>query len=133
MTPVLFGAPRTRRPKRSWLEERLALYIGRSGLPQPIREFRFAPPRLFRFDFAWPALGIALEAEGGIWSSGRHTRGAGFVADVEKYNLAQLGGWRVFRVTEREVKDGSAFALVEQMLTREIRYVPTVLTEQTET
>lgn len=115
--------------KRSWLEERLADYIGSAGLPQPIREFRFAPPRLFRFDFAWPALGIALEAEGGIWIRGAHSRGAGYADDADKYNLAALQGWRVFRVTERQVRDRSAFELVQQILTKDIRYVPSVLTE----
>jgi very-short-patch-repair endonuclease len=123
--------PTRRRPKRrSWLEDRLVGYLTQHPhLPSPVRELRFAAPRLFRFDFAWPALGIALEAEGGIWSQGRHSRGSGFVADVEKYNLAAQLGWRVFRVTEREVKNGAAFALLEQILLTPIRYQSPVLIE----
>lgn len=128
MAKVAFGQrPRTPK-KRSWLEERLAAYIGTSGLPQPIREFRFTPPRLYRFDFAWPSLGIALEAEGGIWTRGGHTRGAAFADDADKYNLATIQGWRVFRVTERQIRDGSAFPLIQKFLTTDIRYVPSVLT-----
>lgn len=122
----LDGRPRKR---RSWLEDRIAAYISSRGLPPPVREFRFAPPRLFRFDFAWPATGLAIEAEGGIWIQGGHNRGVAFADDVDKYNLAALNGWRVFRFTERQVRDQSAFPLIEEILTTEIRYRPTVLTE----
>lgn len=81
------------------------------GLPQPTPEYRFAPPRRWRFDYAWPADvliahgvscargGIAIEVEGGAFTRGRHTRGAGFVKDMEKYNAAALAGWKVLRVT----------------------------------
>ena len=65
--------------------------------PTPIREHRFAPPRRWRFDFAWPDWRVAVELEGGAWARGRHTRGAGYVADCEKYNAATLAGWRVLR------------------------------------
>lgn len=115
------------RARRSWLEERLAAWIGRSGLPQPVREFRFAPPRLFRFDFAWPERGLALECEGGTFMRGRHSRGVGMRSDAEKYNLAILEGWYVARVTGDMVRDGSAFSFLQALLTTEIRYVPRVL------
>jgi hypothetical protein len=39
------------------------------GLPVPIREHRFAPPRRWRFDYAWPAHRLALEIEGGTWTA----------------------------------------------------------------
>jgi len=65
----------------------------------PLREYRFAPPRRFRFDFAWPVQRVAVELEGGIWSRGRHVRGKGYETDCEKYNLAAKRGWRVFRFT----------------------------------
>lgn len=129
MARAEFGRKPTKAKKTSWLEERVASFIEREHLLVPIREFRFSPPRLFRFDFAWPSRGIALEMEGGIWVHGGHNRGAAFADDCEKYNLAHLQGWRVFRLTERQIRDGSAFELVRQMLTTEIRYVPTVLTE----
>jgi very-short-patch-repair endonuclease len=123
---VFFGQHRR---KRSPLEEQVAAWIGRSGLPQPMREFRFAPPRLYRFDFCWVATGIALEVEGAIWARGRHTTGAGFADDADKYNLATLAGWRVFRITDRQIRDGSAFELIQRMLTTEILYRPSLLAE----
>ena len=63
------------------------------------REYQFAPPRKWRFDFAWEADKVAVELEGGAWSGGRHTRGAGFEDDCEKYNEATRLGWRVLRFT----------------------------------
>ena len=92
----------------SALESRMALHIRALGLPEPECEYRFARPRQWRFDFAWPALLLAVEVEGGSWSGGRHTSGAGFAADCEKYNEATLRGWRVLRVTGAHVKSGAA-------------------------
>lgn len=64
-----------------------------------VREFRFHPVRRWRFDYAIIEHKIALEVEGGVWTGGRHTRGVGFLGDMEKYNTATLMGWRVFRTT----------------------------------
>lgn len=64
-----------------------------------VREFRFHPGRKWRFDFAIPEYKIALEVEGGVWTGGRHTSPKGFLGDIEKYNMATLMGWRVFRTT----------------------------------
>lgn len=68
-----------------------------AGLPEPIPEYRFHQLRRWRFDFAWPLHMVAVEVEGGIWTQGRHTRGPGVLADMEKYNAAVLAGWRVLR------------------------------------
>lgn len=124
-----FGKPPQRPKRSSWLEERIADFLVERDLPRPVREFRFARPRLYRFDFAWPALGLALELEGGIWIQGGHTRGAAYADDCDKYNLATLNGWRVLRVTDRQIRDRSAFDLLQRALTTEIRYVPSVLIE----
>lgn len=77
-----------------------AIFIGlckSEGMPVPVTEYRFLHGRRFRFDYAWPDLRIALEVEGGVWTGGRHTRGKGFLADVEKYNHAATLGWLVLR------------------------------------
>ena len=67
-----------------------------------VPEFCFHPTRKWRFDFAVPSLMIAIEIEGGVYSRGRHTRGKGYINDMEKYNAAQLLGWQVFRFTPQQ-------------------------------
>src|ERR1041385_1632066 len=52
-------------------------------LPKPTTEYRFAPPRRWRFDFAWPEGRLALEVEGGSFVAGRHTRGTPFEARAQ--------------------------------------------------
>ncbi len=81
----------------------LAWYIERAAIPQPEREFRFAAPRRFRFDFAWPDERIALEVDGGRWlpGGGRHASDG----DYEKLNIAAGMGWRVLRVTGDMVRN----------------------------
>lgn len=88
------------------------------GLPEPVTEYRFAPPRRWRFDYAWPAAKVALEIEGGTWTGGRHVRGKGYERDVEKYNAAALAAWTVLRVTTGMIRDGRAFALLDAARTR---------------
>lgn len=75
------------------------------GWPMPEREYMFAQDigRRWRMDWAWPDQMIALEQEGGIWVGGRHTSGAGFAKDMEKYNTAASRGWWVFRGTPSQI------------------------------
>ena len=101
----------------SALEELLALQLRGAGLlPRAVRELRFAPPRRFRFDFAFPHAMLAVECEGGVWARGRHNRGAGFEMDTDKYNLAVERGWRVLRYTMSQIKSGEALAQTERVL-----------------
>jgi hypothetical protein len=67
------------------------------GIPAPVVEFRHIPGRRFRLDYAWPDHRIGLEVQGGIWTRGKHSRGAGQKIDMEKNNLGILNGWRVFQ------------------------------------
>ena len=64
-------------------------------IPIPIPEFKFHPIRRWRFDYAWPAAMVALEVQGGIWTGGRHSRGAAMVKEWEKLNMAAVMGWRL--------------------------------------
>jgi very-short-patch-repair endonuclease len=100
----------------SALEDQLEFHIKAAKLPQPEREYVFAKPRKFRFDFCWPDMRLAAEVEGGTWVGGRHTRGTGFEKDAEKYNLATLGGWRVLRFTGKHIRNGVALqTIIEAM------------------
>jgi very-short-patch-repair endonuclease len=69
-----------------------------NGGPLLEREYKFLDDRRFRFDFAFLPKRIAIELEGAVWTGGRHTRGSGFVKDAEKYGLAALEGWLIFRL-----------------------------------
>ena len=97
-------------------EESLALQIRAVKLPEPVREHRFHAVRRWRFDFAYPDQKLAIEVEGGVWSGGRHTRGAGFTKDCEKYNTALMDGWRVYRCTPQMVEAGIVVRDIEIML-----------------
>ena len=63
-----------------------------------IEEHRFHETRKWRIDFAHLATKTGIEIEGGGWSGGRHTRGAGYAKDAEKYNAAAFDGWAVIRL-----------------------------------
>lgn len=80
--------------------------------PLPVTEYRFHPERRWRFDLAWPDLLVAVEVDGGVWTGGRHVRGAGVEADCEKVSHAAALGWRVLRLTPRMIDQGSALSLV---------------------
>jgi very-short-patch-repair endonuclease len=101
------------------LGDKLAFHCRAHGLPEPVRELVFAPPRKWRFDLAWPALKLAAEADGGQWVQGRHNRGSGYEKDCEKTNTAQLLGWRVLRFTTNMVDDGRAVAVILRALSGE--------------
>lgn len=123
-------------------EDVLMLKVIEAGLPEPQREFRFHPKRMFRFDLAYPDIKVAVEVEGGsfshpvkchkcgsmvmmrtksgkmvkVFAGGRHTRGAGYLRDIEKYNSAAILGWSVVRVTPDMVRKGVAVAVVRAIL-----------------
>ncbi len=87
-------------------------------LPLPVRECQFAPPRKWRFDFAWPNHypGVALEIEGGVFRGPGHRSVGKFLRDVEKYNEAAILGWMVLRCTTDDIESGAAFALLRRAM-----------------
>lgn len=119
----------------SSLERELVLQMRAEGM-EPVQEFRFAreavgyPVRAiratladaglkdWRFDLALPTLRIGIEIEGGAFIGGRHTRGAGFEADCEKYNRATVLGWTVLRFTGRQVRSGQAIEMINGLVNR---------------
>ncbi len=95
----------------------IAAYCKQLGLPAPEFEYKFALPRRWAFDLCWPApYFIALEIEGGVFmpGGGRHTRGAGYRRDLEKYNRAAVMGYRVLRCLPEQFKSGAALELVAE-------------------
>lgn len=87
-----------------------------NGLPCPQPEFRFDAKRRWRFDYAWEDEKVALEIVGGVWIRGHHSRGKDQIADMEKFNEAQILGWLVLQATPQQVNSGEAFAVVKRAL-----------------
>lgn len=102
--------------KKSAGEETFALQLRALKIADFEREYVFAKPRKFRFDFAWPDRKIGLEIEGGTWGKSRHTTGSGYRADCVKYNFAASLGWLVYRFTTDMVSSGEAIQLMEAEL-----------------
>jgi DNA-binding CsgD family transcriptional regulator len=107
-------------------------------LPEPYENYRFAAPRNFRFDRAWPDYRVAVELEGtrprairchncgtevraikGDGTTGEkirlygwHQRFSRFKSDKEKYNLAVELGWYVLRFFHDDVH-ADPFSMIE--------------------
>ncbi len=107
----------------SEIEDDLLLQIQAARLPPPEREYRFHPVRKWRVDMCYPGHSIAIEVEGGTWSGGRHTRGAGFEKDCEKYNELSLAGYSLYRFTSTMIKSGLAIETIERAFGRSIERV----------
>ncbi len=108
-------------------EETFAFHVKLSGLPEPVREYRFSQltGRLWRFDFAWPALKLAVEIEGlthygknadGSAKVSRHQTSRGYQNDLDKYNQAVAECWRVLRFSQHQVKTGEAIQFTEYLI-----------------
>jgi hypothetical protein len=90
--------------------------IERAGLPAGEPQYRFASPRRWRFDRAWPERKISLELEGGVYRKGGgwHQSIQRYTADAEKYSTAAVMGWVVVRCTGAQVRDGTMVRLLKQ-------------------
>jgi very-short-patch-repair endonuclease len=87
------------------------------------REYKFDDDRDWRADFLiYPPEvkrdAVLLEIEGSVWTQGRHTRGSGFLKDMEKYNTATMLGYRVLRFSTQQVERGEAKEFLRKFLTR---------------
>jgi hypothetical protein len=118
--------PKVKLPKAagSKLERDFALYWRASDGIQLETEVAFHPVRKWRFDFANTPAKVAIELEGGVFSGGRHTRGAGYAEDCDKYNEAALLGWTVFRLTRKQLSIPLVERLADFVRTRTLLLAP---------
>ncbi|HIE1684820.1 DUF559 domain-containing protein [Acinetobacter nosocomialis] len=82
------------------------------------QEYKFHPTRKWRADISLTGTKILVEVEGGIWSGGRHTRGKGYLGDMEKYNEAAAMGYKVLRFSTEQVKSGLAIQQIEKIVSK---------------
>lgn len=91
-----------------------------ADFPTPEQEYQFDKHlgRKHRFDFAFPEKKVAVEIEGNAW----HVKGGGKhmqVRDLEKYNIAAMLGWRIFRFSPSMLKSDpiNCLDMVKEVLT----------------
>ena len=119
-------------------EELLAAQLEREGI-EFVREYRFIAMatggigkgckerikasgfRDWRADFAMIDSLLLVEVEGGAWTNGRHTRGAGFADDLVKYDAATRLGLTVYRCDPAMVKSGRALETIKLIIQQRAR------------
>lgn len=118
-------ATKKRKPKRlNLIKKERVVSEGEAILIQHLKaygigyeqEYQFNENRKWRADFHITGTKFLIEVEGGIWSNGRHTRGKGYIADMEKYNLATELGYSVFRYSTEQVKSGKAIEEIRRLI-----------------
>lgn len=83
------------------------------GGPELVKEYRFHPRRQWRADYAHAQSRTIIEIDGGVWSDGRHTRGAGFIEDCRKLNAATALGWSAFRLATGMIDVDQVQAIID--------------------
>lgn len=102
------------RPKRTCLTVFEQLLIN-EGLKFE-KEYKFHQKRKWRIDyFIDGKVKLGIEIEGGIWSSGRHTRPSGFIADIEKYNALTEHGIYLFRITYDNINSKETIDMIKRI------------------
>jgi very-short-patch-repair endonuclease len=99
-------AKRPRKPSGKFRDKHITALIDklRDAGHDVQTEYKFHPTRRWRFDIAIPELKIAIEYEGIAGRKSRHTTMSGYTGDCEKYNEAQILGWRVLRFTAKNIR-----------------------------
>jgi hypothetical protein len=85
---------------RSELEERFLCFLDRAGLPRPrLNVVLGVGGRAFEVDCAWPARRLVVELDG----HATHSTRAAYERDRARDRVLQAAGWRVVRVTWRQL------------------------------
>lgn len=95
--------------QKSKLEEKLFKDMKFFNIPEPVRQWRFHPTRMWRFDFTWVGTKVAVEVQGGVFmgGGGGHNRGASMHKDWKKHNEATKLGWRIFYFGPKDINPKS--------------------------
>lgn len=88
---------------------------------EPVKEYRFHDTRKWRFDYAIPALKIAVECDGGVWTGGRHVSPKGYIKDMEKFNAAAELGWVVLKFTPQQLVTAAAIETLRGTISKRVQ------------
>ncbi len=99
---ILAEEEKSRGITRKELEERFAVLLVGTGLPLPRRNADVAVRgRFFEADCLWDAHRLIVELDG----RAVHRTPLAFEKDRERDRLLQADGWRVVRITWRQLRD----------------------------
>jgi hypothetical protein len=88
----------------SRLEEKFSTLWQKEFATIPLeREYRFAPPRRYRLDFAYLSGKVAIEINGGNWIGGRHSTADGLAKEYEKLRLLAMNDWLYYPLTGEDL------------------------------
>jgi hypothetical protein len=105
-----------KKPRRDYKAEFIK-QLDLAGLPIPASEITFAPPRRWRFDWAYQDRRIAIEYQGGNYTGkGGHNTVKGLKNDYEKFSEAAIRGWMLILIDSGSVRSGQAVTWVERAL-----------------
>jgi very-short-patch-repair endonuclease len=92
------------------LEARFAVVLAGTDLPQPRRNADLAVGgRFYEVDCLWSAQGLIVELDG----RATHGTARAFEGDREKDRLLQADGWRVVRITWRQLRDDAPAVIAD--------------------
>ncbi len=115
-----------------------------AGLPRPAAEFKFHKDRLWRFDWCYVDIKLAIEVEGAIYGrpvicnhcnrqvtgnytdkkgkrqtyniteGGGHSSGKAVERDHEKFNHAAIYGWKILRFNSTKIHEKETIDLIKK-------------------
>ncbi len=89
----------------SELESRFLSFLGHAGLPRPrVNKLLTAGGRTWEVDCLWPEQKLIVELDG----HATHATRTGFERDRARDRTLQAAGWRVVRITWRQLHEASA-------------------------
>lgn len=107
----------SRKPRRKPVDlaTTLANQLHLAGITGYLREHHFHPSRQWRIDIAFPIAKLAVECEGvgAHGQPGRHQLTQHLHANTEKHSALAVMGWRLIRVTGRQIATGHALKWIE--------------------
>jgi len=90
----------------------MAAWCETHGLPVPVAEYVFAPPRHYMADWCWLAERVILEIDG--WRD--HSSRKGWLRDQAKGNLAQVRGFVFLRTTVKQLYTAPTAYVIREAL-----------------